>query len=120
MTLASLQDYAGRATAATAKGVTALERLLSLAETRQSGQIEHIASFLGAVWNGKRHFDLYDLRALDVEISDDMLAVLDALRWAKLSVGDMVPNGDQRIEAVLTAWGMFGPEQRGQFICVRD
>jgi hypothetical protein len=60
------------------------------------------------------------LRALDVEISDDMLAVLDALRWAKLSVGEMVPNGDSRIEAVLTAWAMFGPAQSGQFICVRD
>jgi hypothetical protein len=120
MSLAQMQDYAARATEATTKGVTALGRLLTLAETRQSGQIEHIASFLGAVWNGKRHFDLYELRALDVAISDDMLAVLDALRWAKLSVGDMVPSGDLRIEAVLTAWGMFGPEQTGQFICVRD
>ena len=116
----ALQIFEARATEATNKGVPALERLLSLAETRRSGQIERIASFLGAVWNGKRHFDLYDLRALDVEIIDDMLAVLDALRWAKLSVGEMVPNGDRRIEDVLTSWRMFGADQRGQFICVRD
>lgn len=115
-----LADYAARATAATAKGVPALERLLVLAETRDSGQIQRIASFLGAVWNGKRHFDFYDLRALDADISDDMLAVLDALRWGKLAVGDMVPHGDRRIEAVLTSWGMYGPEQTGQFVCVRD
>lgn len=114
-----LNKYASRASEATTKGEQALERLLALAETRQSGQIERIASFLGGVWNGKRHFDLYDLRALDIEISDDMLTVLDALRWAKVSVGDMVPNGDQRIQAVLQAWGMYGPGQSGQFICVR-
>ena len=95
-------------------------RLLRLAETRQSGQIERIASFLGGIWNGKRHFDLYDLRALDVDISDDMLAVLDAVRWTKLGIDEMVPNGDRRIEVVLTRWGMYGPDQTGQFICVRD
>jgi hypothetical protein len=54
------------------------------------------------------------LRALDVEISDDMLAVLDALRWAKMGIGDMVPNGDSRIDAVLKHWGMYGPEQTEQ------
>lgn len=120
MSLEQLRDHESRASAATGKGAHALERLLSLAETRQSGQIERIASFLGGIWNGKRHFDLYDLRALDVEISDDMLAVLDALRWAKVGIGDLVPNGDRRIEAALTRWGMYGPEQTGQFICVRD
>jgi hypothetical protein len=120
MSIEQLHEYASRASAATGKGAQSLERLLHVAETRQSGQIERIASFLGGVWNGKRHFDLYDLRALDVEISDDMLAVLDALRWAKVGIGDMVPNGDRRIEAVLTAWGMYGADQAGQFICVRD
>ena len=120
MPLEQIATYASQSSAATAKGAYALERLLHLAETRRSGQIERIASFLGGVWNGKRHFDLYDLRALDIEISDDVLAVLDALRWAKVAIGDLVPNGDRRIEAVLTAWGMYGPDQTGQFICVRD
>ena len=120
MSLEQLRDYEARASAATGQGAQALERLLRLAETRQSGQIERVASFLGGVWNGKRHFDLYDLRALDVEISDDMLAVLDALRWAKVAIGDMLPNGDRRIGAVLTRWGMFGPDQTGQFVCVRE
>lgn len=120
MSIEQIQEYASRASTATTKGSHALERLIQLAETRQSGQIERIARFIGGVWNGKRHFDLYDLRALDIEISDDMLAVLDALRWAKVSIGDLVPDGDRRIQAVLTAWGMYGPNQTGQFICVRD
>lgn len=120
MSIEELDSYASRASAATGKGAQALESLLRLAETRQSGQIERIASFLGGVWNGKRHFDLYDLRALDIEISDDMLVVLDALRWGKLGIGDMARDGDCRIEAILMAWGMYGPGQTGQFICVRD
>ena len=120
MSIEQLQMYESRASEATNKGALALERLLDLAETRQSGQIERIASFLGGVWNGKRHFDLYDLRALDVEISDDMLAVIDALRWAKVSIGEMVQDGDRRIQSVLSGWNMYGPEQTRQFICVRN
>lgn len=113
-------SYEQRATASTLAGGQALERLLRLAESRDSGQILRVALFLGAVWNGARHFDLYDLRALDVEISDDMLAVLDALRWAKVSIDDLAPSAEARIEAVLKAWGLIGPGQTGQFICTRD
>jgi len=109
-----------RAAVATRAGGQALERLLRLAETRTSGQIERVAKFLGATWNGSRHFDLYDLRAMDVEISDDMLAVLDALRWGKLSVEELAPDAGARIEAILQGWGMWGPGQTGQYICARD
>lgn len=105
-----------RASEATRAAGPALSRLLALAEHRNSGQIERIALFLGAVWNGRRHFDLYDLRALDVEISDDMLTVLDALRWGRVGIGELAPGADLRIERVLTAWGMFGDGQTGQFI----
>jgi hypothetical protein len=109
-----------RATAATNAAKAAMERLLRLAETRRSGQIEHIALFLGAVWNGRRHFDLYSLRCLDTVIADDMLTVLDGLRWAQVAIGAMAGEGDARIEAVLRSWGMFGVDQVGQFIAVRD
>jgi hypothetical protein len=112
-------ERASRADIATSNATRALARLIDLAETRDSGQIQCIALFLGAVWNGARHFDLYELRGLDVEISDDMLAVLDGLRWKRLEIGDMVPNGDRRIEGILTAWGMFGADQTGQIIAVR-
>lgn len=47
--LAAQQEYESRATAATARAATALERLLVLAETRDSGQIQRVALFLGAV-----------------------------------------------------------------------
>lgn len=112
-------EWDRRARAATAAGAQALARLLVLAETRDSGQIGRIASFLGACWNGARHFDLYDLRAMDVELSDDMLAVLDALRWGRTSIDDLVPRGGARIQAVLEAWGMYGPDQVGQAVVVR-
>jgi hypothetical protein len=106
-----------RASAASEPGLDALNRLLVLAENRSSGQIETIAQFLGAIWNGRRHFDLYDLRRLDVEISDDMLVMLDMLRWGRVSI-DAVAG--RRIENVLKAWDMYGPDQTGQFICTSD
>ena len=105
-----------RATAATAAGRDALRRLLTLAESHQSGQIQRVAKFLGACWNGRRHFDFYDLRTLDVEISDDMLTVLDALRWAQVGIGELVPGADGRIEKALRAWGMYGEGQTGQAV----
>ena len=104
-----------RAAAATAGGRDALRRLLALAETRQSGQIERVAKFLGACWNGARHFDFCDLRTLDAEISDDMLTVLDALRWS-VGLSEMVPGADSRIEKILQAWGMYGEGQTGQAV----
>lgn len=111
---ARLDDFESRGRAATAAAAQALARLLELAETRESGQVRHIAAFLGAAWNGSRHFDLYALRAVDVAISDDMLAVLDGLRWGKLAIGDLVPRGDARIQAALESWGMYGDGQTGQ------
>jgi hypothetical protein len=115
--LTKRDEYEARASAATQRGAQALARLLDLAETRRSGQIERVALFLGAAWNGRRHFDLYDLRTLDVSIGDDMLAVLDALRWGRVGIPELVPQGDSRIQKVLDSWGMFGPGQTGQAIC---
>lgn len=105
-----------RAVAATAAGRDALRRLLGLAETRESGQIETVAKFLGACWNGNRHFDFYDLRALDREISDDMLTVLDSLRWGRVGIGELVTGAEARIEQILRACGMYGPGQTGQAV----
>ncbi len=107
-----------RATDATLVGAEAFDRLLCLAESRQSGQIRRIALFIGACWNGCRHFDFYDFRSLDVEIGDDMMAVLDALRWAKVSVEDLAPNGYKRIVNVLEIWGMYGVDQTGQLLAL--
>jgi hypothetical protein len=116
--MSRLNERESRGKTATTKGALALQRLLNLAETRNSGQIHSIAQFIGACWNGRRHFNFFDLRILDTAISDDMLAVLDALRWAQADIENMVPDGHARVEAVLALWGMFGNGQHGQFICV--
>ena len=69
---------------ATAKGGQAYARLLTLAETRDSGRIPRIAKFIASTYNGDAFaFDLFELRALDIEISDDMLLYVDALRWGR-------------------------------------
>lgn len=109
-----------RAAAATSKGADALERLLTLAENRDSGQVARIARFIGGCWNGHRHFDLFELRAVDESISDDMLAVLDALRWARADIGRMVTDGERRIQSMLQLWGMYGPEQSGQLMASHE
>jgi hypothetical protein len=101
-------------------GAPALERLLVVAEKGSSGQCKRIARFIGACWNGSRHFDLYDLRAVDRKFSDDMLLVLDLLRWGQIAIERTIANGDKRIEAMLTAWGMCGEDQSGQAILIES
>ena len=104
---ALLGDYEQRSAAAQGKAAHAYERLLHLAETRDSGQIAKVAQFLAATFNGTHfHFDLFDLRTLDVEVSDDMLCALDALRWGKADLCQLVPDGQKRIEAVISQWGL--------------
>jgi hypothetical protein len=54
-----------------------------LAEERDSGQIVRVARFLAATYNGQAFpLDVFERRAVDVAIGDDMLQCLDALRWA--------------------------------------
>src|SRR3978361_1137012 len=68
-----------RSRQATRAGAQAFTRLLNLAEEGDSGQVPRIARFLAATYNGRNYpLDVYELRAVDVEISDDMLACLDA------------------------------------------
>jgi len=94
-------EWEARARAAQSAAAQALERLLTLAESRDSDQVRHIASFLASTYNGADFsFDLFTLRAVDVQISDDMLTCLDALRWGRADLYKLVPDGDRRIEAV--------------------
>lgn len=100
-----LMSYEERSAQAQALAAHAFDRLLVLVETRQSGQIRTIAQFIAAAHNGNAFkFDLFNLRAVDVEISDDMLACLDALRWGKADLYRLVPNGEKRVEAVIAVW----------------
>lgn len=83
----------------------AYERLLELAETRNSGQVARVASFLAATWNSRSfHFDLRDLCAVDEEIRQDMLAVLSALYGMAPYSYDLVENGEARVGQVIRDW----------------
>lgn len=104
---ARLLDFEARGAAAQAKAAQAFARLLHLAESRDSGQVRCIAQFLASTHNGSAFpWDPFDLRALDVEISDDMLSCLAALRWGKVDLYRLVPDGERRIEAVIDDWGI--------------
>ena len=66
-----------------------------------------MAQFLAATYNGQSYsFDLFELRTVDVEISDDMLVCLDALRWGKADLYKLLPDGVKRIEAAIAAWNL--------------
>ena len=108
--LDDLNAFAARSDEATRKGAQAFARLLRLAETRDSGQLPRIARFLAATYNGQAFpFDLFELRAVDVTISDDMLCCLDALRWGRADLHTLIPDGDARLRAVIERWGLRWP-----------
>jgi hypothetical protein len=105
------REWAHRAQASQAAAAQAYARLLDMAENRDSGQIRRIARYLASTFNGEAFpFDLFELRAVDVVISDDMLACLDALRWAKADLLKLVPDGERRVLAVIEAWGLKWPQ----------
>lgn len=103
-------EWADRSNRAQAAAAQALERLLHMAETRDSGQIRTVARFIATTFDGQTFpFDPFDLRTLDVAISDDMLVSLDALRWGKADLYTLVPNGHERILTVCKMWGLEWP-----------
>lgn len=105
-----IRDYATRSSAAQSKAAQAIARLMHLAETRDSGQVPRIAQFLASTYNGTAFpWDPFDLRRLDVEISDDMLTCLEALRWGKADLYKLVPDGEKRVEAIIALWGLKWP-----------
>lgn len=107
---ARLLDYEARGIAAQARAAQAYARLLLLAETRDSGQIRRIVQFLASTYNSTAFpWDPFDLRSVDVAISDDMLACLDALRWGKADLHGLVPKGQKRMAAVIDLWGLKWP-----------
>ena len=93
-----------RADEATSRGGAAYERLLRLAESSQAGQAGIVAEFIASTV-GYVRFDLYDLRALDVELSDDVLSCLDAIRWGRVHLCDLVRDGTVRANTVSHEWG---------------
>lgn len=100
-----------RSSEATAKAGHAFLRLLLIAERQDTGQARRVAHFIASTYNGSAFpFDLYELRAVDESIADDMLTCIDGLRWGRADLHTLVPDGDQRVRRVIDAWGFEWPE----------
>ncbi len=103
--VADEHEWSRRATAVQAQAAHAFARLLEIAENSDTGQARRVSRFIAGTFNGRAYpFDLYDLRGLDVAIGDDMLVCLDALRWAKADLFNLVPNGETRVKGVIKSW----------------
>ncbi len=99
------EDWTRRSAAVQAQAAHAFARLLDLAENSDTGQARRVSRFVASTFNGRAYpFDLYDLRGVDVAIGDDMLVCLDALRWAKADLFNLVPNGETRVKGVIRSW----------------
>lgn len=101
-TLDLMARCASRSQKATKQAERAFARLLKIAEQSDSGQTRRVAAFIAGTFNGRTFpFDLFELRAVDVGISDDMLCCLEALRWASADLYTLVPNGEQRVREIV-------------------
>lgn len=88
--------------AATERGLAAFDRLLRMAEEGGAPHTRDVVAFLDAVWNDKP-LPLTVLRGPDPAIGDDMMAVLDAFRYARLSLATDIEGGARRMVKVLAA-----------------
>jgi hypothetical protein len=88
---------------ATERGLLAFDRLLRLADERDSPQTRDIVDFIAAIW-GNKPLPLKALRGLEPEVGDDMLTVLDAFRYARLNLAEHVEGGAQRVGRVVNKW----------------
>lgn len=110
--LERLRQWESRALQAQAKAAQAYLRLVEIAERSDTGQAARVARFLASTFNSERYpLDLFELRALDVAIADDALACIDALRWGKADLHRLLPDGEERVAAVLRAWGLDRPAE---------
>ena len=86
--------------AATELGLAALDRLLRRAEERGARKSRDIIDFIEALW-GNKPLPLLALRGLDQATGDDMMAVLDAYRYARLNLIQHVEGGARRVGRVV-------------------
>jgi hypothetical protein len=85
---------------ATELGLAALDRLLRRAEEHGPRKARDIVEFVAAIW-GNKPLPLLALRGLDQGTGDDMLAVLDAYRYARLNLIQHVEGGARRVGRVV-------------------
>lgn len=77
---------------------------------RATGQIARTAHFLAVACNGDAFkLDVFELRAVDLAISDDMPRCLDALRWGLADLQTLVSNGNRRMRTVVASWSSRWP-----------
>ncbi|MDM0030503.1 DUF7673 family protein [Variovorax saccharolyticus] len=112
----SMLDYpesdASRAAAVRRRAGAAMDRLLVLAEQGCGAEIECVAQFLASTYSPDVFaFDPFDLRRVNVATSDDMLLCLDALRWGRAELYELIPYGEMRIQDVMKDWR--GKKRRG-------
>lgn len=104
------EEWNQRALQAQARAAQAYLRLVELAERSDSGQAHRVALFLASTFDGRTYpFDLFELRTMDVALADDALACIDALRWGKADLYKLIPDGLERVTAVLQLWGLHRP-----------
>lgn len=86
-------------------GEAALRRLLPIAQGA-SGQCERVARILLGLYNGHRFpLNLLNLRSLDHEILNDVLAVLRMDADAYQEVHQYFENGSEVFEQLAKDWG---------------
>jgi hypothetical protein len=85
---------------ATELGIAAFDRLLRRAEERDARHSRDILALVAAVWSN-HPLPLNTLRGLDPAVGDDMLAVLDAFRYARLDLVEAVQGGPRRVARLL-------------------
>lgn len=108
------REWEARALQAQAKAAQAYLRLVELAERSDTGQAARVARFLASTFNGSAYpLNLFELRALDVALADDALACIDALRWGKADLYKLLPDGEERVAALLKTWGIGDREDGG-------
>ena len=94
-----------------AEGVTALKRLLPMAQG-PSGQCRHVAAFLLGLYNGERFpFDMTRLRALDIDIFEDCMAVLRMDNAPDQEVHCYFEDGNDLFERLAQDWGIADRQQ---------
>lgn len=82
------------------RGLAAFERLLRLAEEGPAGGGRQAGDFVAAVWDDQP-LRPSALRAAGAELGEDMLAVLDALRYGRITLSEHVRGGPRRVMRLL-------------------
>lgn len=95
LTMEELEAYR-----ATERGLEALDRLLRIAEESHPGRATEIFGLLAAV-RDHQPISLDLLRGPPPAVAEDMLAVIDAYRWARLPLVEQVEGGPRRVARVL-------------------